>query len=163
MDYQEGDPVIHWIHGLGKVVGLEKRAIAGKNTVYYAVQVNDLTVWVPDDADLEKRLRPPLTRSDFEKILALLSAPAQPLPDNRQERKLLLMEWLRDGQAESLCRVIRDLTAYHLSHTLNDSDHAILKRAQNALIGEWGLVLSITTGQAEHDLQEILTSAIIKE
>ena len=70
------------------------------------------------------------------------------------------MELLQDGGPESLCHVIRDLSAYQkqLGKPLNDNDQMILKQSQSMLLGEWGFVLSITHAQAEHELQRLLTS-----
>ncbi len=158
MNFREGDPVMHWTYGLGKVIRLEERALSGQKSMYYAVKIGDLTVWVPADGNLGSRLRPPTSQAGFKKLLAILSGPGEPLPDDRQERKIHLLELLRDGRAESLCRVIRDLTAYRQVRALNENDQALMKRAQNALLGEWGFALSVTPAQAEVEMHRLLTA-----
>jgi RNA polymerase-interacting CarD/CdnL/TRCF family regulator len=157
MNFHEGDPVMHWTYGFGEVLRLEQRELSGQTTQYYAVQVRDLTVWVPADGNLKSRLRPPTPQARFKRLLAILSGPAEPLPDDRHERKIRLLELLNDGRAESLCRVIRDLTAYRRVRALNENDQAFLKRSQNALLGEWGFVLSVTPAQAELEMHRLLT------
>ncbi|MCJ7585900.1 MAG: hypothetical protein MUO30_14180 [Anaerolineales bacterium] len=159
MNFHEGDPVMHWTYGFGKVIRLEERALSGKNALYYAVQIGDLTVWVPADGELGNRLRPPTPEAGFKKLLAILSSPGEPLPDDRQDRKTQLLELLKDGRAESLCRVIRDLSAYRQVRPLNENDQALMRRAQKALLGEWGFALSVTPAQAELELHRLLTSA----
>lgn len=159
MDFHVGDPVMHWTYGFGQVIQLEERAVSGQKTLYYAVQVRDMTVWVPADEKLESRLRPPTTGTRFKRMLAILSGPGEPLPEDRQERKLRILELLKDGRAESLCRVIRDLSAYRQKKSLNDNDQAVLRRVQTSLLGEWGFALSLTPAQAELELQRLLTSA----
>ncbi|NCP15587.1 hypothetical protein GW866_00885 [bacterium] len=159
MNFHEGDPVMHWTYGFGKVIRLEERTLSGQNTLYYAVQIGDLTVWVPADGKLGSRLRPPTPQAGFKKLLAILSSPGEPLPDDRQDRKTRLLELLKDGRAESLCRVIRDLSAYRQVRPLNENDQALMRRAQNALLGEWGFALSVTPAQAELELNRLLTSA----
>jgi RNA polymerase-interacting CarD/CdnL/TRCF family regulator len=156
MKLRVGDSVMHWIYGLGQVVGLEERAISGQKTLYYAVKVRDLTVWVPDDDNLETRLRPPTSPDKFEPLFAILSGPGEPLPDDRQDRKLQLAQELKDGRAESLCRVIRDLSAYQRVRALNDHDQQLMKRIREALISEWGYALSILPKQAEAELYRLL-------
>ena len=158
MQFREGDSVMHWVYGLGQVIRLEERALSGEKTLYYAVQVRDLTVWVPADVKLESRLRPPTPMAGFKRLLSILTGPGEPLPDDRHQRKLMLMDLLKEGRAESLCRVIRDLSGYRRNKSLNDSDQALLKRTQNALIGEWGFSLSIPQAQAELELQKILAT-----
>jgi len=75
---------------------------------------------------------------------------------DRHERRTLLLAYLADGSTESLCRVIGGLHAYRKVRALNESDQSLLKQARNALLGEWGYVLSITPAQAEHELQHLL-------
>lgn len=157
MDFHKGDPVMHWTYGLGEVIGLEERSLSGQKTLYYAVKVRDLTVWVPADGQLASRLRPPTTAANFKHLLAILSAAGEPLPEDRQERKIRLVEQLKEGRAESLCRVVRDLFAYQRAKTLNENDQVILKRAQNALLSEWGYSLSVPEMQAESDMRRLLT------
>jgi RNA polymerase-interacting CarD/CdnL/TRCF family regulator len=158
MDFHEGDTVMHWIYGLGRIVRLEERNLSGENVLYYAVQIEDMTVWVPADDKLESRLRIPTLKAKFMHLLTILSGPSETLPIDRQERKLLLLEWLKNGRAESLCRVIRSLSTYQNIRPLNGSDQALLKRSQNALLGEWGFAFSVTPLQAEIELNRLLTS-----
>lgn len=158
MGFHEGDLVMHCTYGLGKVINVEERAIHGPVMLYYAVQIGDMTVWVPADDHLGTRLRPPTHGTEFQRLLDILAGPGEKLPDDRHERKELLEMWLKDGRAESLCRVIRSLTNFRQVHPLNDNDQIFLRRTQHALIGEWGYSLSIPVAQAEHDMHHLLAS-----
>jgi RNA polymerase-interacting CarD/CdnL/TRCF family regulator len=160
MDFHEGDPVMHWTYGLGTVIRLEERNLSGEKALYYAIQIADMTVWVPANDQLKNRLRHPTHKAQFIHLLTILSDPSETLPVDRQERKLLLLEWLRNSSTESLCRVIRSLSAYRNLHPLNETDHALLKRTQNALLGEWGLALSVTPAQAEIEMNRLLATVV---
>ena len=107
MHFHSGDAVMHWMHGLGTVVRLENRDLFGVASMYYAVKIGDLIVWVPADGELTHRLRPPTPKARFKRLLSELSTPGEALPMDRHERKLLLIELLKDGRAELLVRVIR--------------------------------------------------------
>ena len=158
MKFHEGDTVVHWTYGLGQIICLEERDLRGSKTLYYAVQIRDLTVWVPSDGELKHRLRAPTSKSGFEKLFAILSNPGEALPDDRQERRTRLLELLKDGCAQSLCRIISGLHAYRKIRPLNESDQSILKQSRTALLGEWGFVQSITPAEAEHELHHWLAS-----
>jgi RNA polymerase-interacting CarD/CdnL/TRCF family regulator len=162
MNFHKGDTVMHWTYGIGQIINLEERAIEGSKTIYYVVQVRDMTVWVPADNKVRNRLRSPTSKSRFQQLLAILSSPSELLPADRLERKTRLLELLEEGQPESLCRVIRDLSAYQKQQVrpLNDNDQMILKQSRNTLLGEWGFVLSITHAEAEHELHRLLTPAV---
>ena len=162
MDFHEGDPVMHWTYGLGQVVRLEETDLSGTNIPYYAVQIGDMTVWVPADGKLESRLRPPTTEPGFKKLLGILSGPGMPLPEDRQERRSQLLELLKDGRAESLCQIIRDLSASQKIKSLNDHEQTLLKQSRASLLGEWGFVQSITPAQAELELQRTLSSGMLE-
>jgi RNA polymerase-interacting CarD/CdnL/TRCF family regulator len=164
MNFHKGDMVMHWTHGIGQIVNLEERALAGSKTVYYVVQVRDMTVWVPADSKVGSRLREPTPKLRFQRLLAILSTPSEPLPTDRLERKTHLLELVQEGRPEGLCKVIRDLSAYQkqLGKPMNDNDQMILKQSRNTLLGEWGFVLSITPAQAEHELHRLLTSAPVE-
>src|SRR5262245_52370239 len=156
MNIHEGDTVMHWTHGLGKVVRLEERTLSGEVILYYAIQVGDMTVCVPADEILENRLRFPTQAAEFKMLMDILSQPGEPLPAERRERKTLLMEWLKDGRAESRFRVIRSLVTYQQVHPLNAEDQAILKRSKNTLLAEWSCAMSIPLPQAEIELHRLL-------
>jgi RNA polymerase-interacting CarD/CdnL/TRCF family regulator len=156
MIFHEGDSVMHCTYGLGKIIRTEERTIYGPTMLYYAVQIGDMTVWVPADDRLETRLRAPTRGGEFQRLLDILAGPGEPLPNDRHERKELLSEWLKDGRAESLCRVIRSLATYRQVRSLSDNDQSLMKRTQQALIGEWGYSLSIPTAQAEHEMHLLL-------
>ncbi len=161
MNFHTGDTVMHWTYGIGQIVNLEERDLLGSKTLYYAVQVRDMTVWVPADSKVGSRLRSPTSKLRFKRLLAVLSSPSEPLPEDRLERKTRLLELLQDGRPESLCQVIRDLSAYQKQQArpMNDNDQMILKQSRNTLLGEWGFVRSITHAEAEHELHRLLAPA----
>ena len=158
MKFHEGDTVMHWTYGLGQVLGMEERDLFGSKNLYYAVRVHDLTIWVPSDAELQHRLRAPTTKAGFQELLAILSNPGEPLPDDRHERRARLLEYLGESSTQSLCRIISELHAYQKVRPLNESDKSILRQSRAALLGEWEYVLSITAAQAEHELSHVLAA-----
>jgi RNA polymerase-interacting CarD/CdnL/TRCF family regulator len=158
MEFHAGDTVMHWNYGLGQIVRQEERVLSDSKIIYYAVQIQEMTVWVPIDGQLGSRLRSPTPESGFKHLLAILSSPGESLPEDRLERRSRLLTLLKDGRAESLCQIIRDLSAYQKTRSLNDHDRMLLKQSRNALLEEWGFVLSISHAQAEFELYRLLAS-----
>jgi RNA polymerase-interacting CarD/CdnL/TRCF family regulator len=156
MKFNVGDPVVHWTYGLGEIIGLEERALAGQKILYYVVKIQDLTVCVPADDKAKGRLRSPTSKREFKKLFAILSGPGESLPDDRFERRTQLHQKLEDGKVEAVCRVIRDLSSYEQIKRLNENDKNILKRAWNSLSREWGFSLSVPLAQVEIELQDLL-------
>ncbi len=158
MEFHTGDTVMHWTYGLGQITRQEERVLSDSKIIYYAVEIQDMTIWVPVDDQLESRLRTPTPESGFKQLLSILSGPGEPLPEDRLERRSCLLALHKDGRAESLCQIIRDLSAYQKTRSLNDHDRMLLKQSRNALLGEWEFVLSISRAQAESELQHVLAS-----
>lgn len=158
MDFQTGDWVVHCTHGLGQVLAIEERVNNGKAALYYMIQLTDLTIWVPADENQKSRLRFPTSEAEFQSLLSTLSSPAEELPDDRRQRNLQLLDVMKDGRAQSLCRVIRDLQAYHRTHSWSEYDITLLKRAQKTLIGEWSFIRSVTLYEAEMELNRSLSA-----
>ncbi len=155
MNFQTGDRVMHSTYGLGHVQAIEERTVDNSTTLYYMIKMADLTLWVPADEN-KKRLRYPTSPAKFKETLKVLSSPAEKLPDDRRQRNLQLLGLLNDGGLESLCKVIRDLTAYRLTHSWNDYDSAMMKRANKTLLGEWTVSLSVLPRDAEMELHRLM-------
>ena len=160
MVYHAGDTVMHWTHGLGKIIRRESRDVLGHRSLYYAVNVRNMIVWVPVDDKVGQRLRRPTGKIRFKRLVTLLSKPGEPLPADRHERRLLLSEYLTDGSLESLVRIMRALLAYKRIRSLNDHDQAIMHRVQSTLLSEWAHVLDLTPAQAELQMDSLLNAAV---
>ena len=156
MDFKIGDTVIHGRYGLGTIVRLEEQTFSGGKIFYYVVQIRDITIWVPADAQALSRMRSPTPQAEFPGLFSILHEPGSTLPDDRLERKTYLVEELKDGKAESCCRVVRDLSFYQYGKTLNENDRLILKQASDTLLGEWEFCLSVPLALAQVRLQNLL-------
>jgi RNA polymerase-interacting CarD/CdnL/TRCF family regulator len=160
MDFQIGEWVVHCTRGLGQVLAIEEQTINNKTGLYYKIQLADLTIWVLADESQNGRLRFPTSEAKFRKILSILTGPADPFIRDRYQRNLQLMEILKDGRVESLCRVLRNLSAHRHSHNWSEYDSALLDRVRKTLIGEWSFSLSITPLDAETELQRLLSARL---
>jgi len=118
MEFHAGDMVMHWNFGIGQVIGQDERILSGSKFTYYEVQMKNTIIWVPVDSQSGSRLRLPTSRSEFQQLLATLSSPGESLPEDRLERRSRLLTLLKDGRAESLCQIIRDLSAYQKTRSL---------------------------------------------
>ncbi len=156
MDFHVGENVIHWMYGFGKVVRIEEKDLPGQASLYYVVQVRDLTVWVPADGDILSRLRLPTSREKFERLFTILVGQGETLPKDRFERKTQLLNELKNASAEANCRVIRDLSSHQQTNQLNEQDLLILKRVRDSLLGEWTFSLAVPLEQAELELHRLL-------
>ncbi len=157
MDFCVGDLVVHWIYGFGEILRLEEKNLPGQASLYYVVQLKDLTVWVPSDGELANRLRKPTPKDHFSRLFKILSSPGQALSTDRLERRTHLLEEQKNASPEANCRLIRDLSSHQQKYQLNEHDHLVLNQARNSLLGEWAYSLSIPLEQAERGLDRLLS------
>jgi RNA polymerase-interacting CarD/CdnL/TRCF family regulator len=120
------------------------------------IQIGDLTIWVPADENIATRLRYPKNPEDFQQLITMLTSTPEILPIDRRQRNQHLLELLKDGRAESLCRALRDMSAIRKQRTWGDYDRDLMKRIQKAFISEWSFVLSVNPHDAEVELQKML-------
>lgn len=156
MEYKAGDQVVHCVHGPGSVLRIEEKVLSGQSALYYVVQVRELLVWVPVGEISAHNLRRLTPAEEFETLFDVLRSPAEPLSQDRLERKTQLTEKMRAGKLESICQVVRDLSYCRRAKKLSDNEASLLERAQSLLLGEWGLSLAIPTPQAEKKLDQLL-------
>ena len=156
MELHKDDQVIHYAYGLGKIVRIEEKTVLDVVRTYYAVQIGDLMVWVPDDESLIYRLRLPTPAGEFDELYNVLSGEGMALPDDRFERRELLDGLLREGSAASLCRVIRSVTNYRQNHSLDSHDQMALNRSHETLISEWMYVKSVSRSMVEKEIARLL-------
>jgi len=156
MNFRTGDHVMHWTFGFGKIIDLEKRLVSLKEVLHYVVQIGDMKIWVPEDEMLNQRLRRPSSEEEFKHLQGILSSSEEELPVDRNLRKNMIMDILKDGSAKALFRVARGLASLRKLRALNDNDQALMRRVEKALIDEWGFALSVTPLQAETDLRRML-------
>ncbi len=156
MKYKTGDVILHWTHGIGTIVAVEEKTIAGETQLYYAIEVENFKYWVPATESDNSTLHYPITSSQFEPLLDILRTKGEGLPDNQYKRKNELHERLLKRNLEELCRIIRDLNEYSRSHTLNLDDTYIIKHAKELLLDEWVLSREIQRSEALEELNILL-------
>ncbi len=156
MKFHVGDTVIHLTYGLGEIIDIDEKELFGRKERYYVVQVQNLCLWVPISQEDQGSLRYPTPPQEFERLFTILHSPGEPLAEDRLERKNQLLEKMRDGTLESICKVIRDLTFHRKVKKLNDNDVSTLNQAKNFLSNEWGFSLSIPCSQAGRELEQLI-------
>jgi RNA polymerase-interacting CarD/CdnL/TRCF family regulator len=156
LNYEIGDTVVHWTHGLGTVVGIDQMDLAGITQQYYVVEVKLLKLWVPVDEGSEGVIRYPTESIQFEELFDILRTPGELLSDNQYKRKINLRDRIQKRTLGGLCHVIRDLTDRSHLHPLNQNDLFVLFRAEEHLLDEWVLSLGADRSIALQELEALL-------
>jgi CarD family transcriptional regulator len=158
MRFQIGETVIHPMHGIGVIIGLDEMKEGEQARLYYVIAGRDkLTLWVPVDTAAKCGLRPVVSASGFTTLLEVLSSSAQPLSEQHAERQTEIAARFNEGTPEATCSIIRDLTARSLTKRLNETDTRMLKRARELLLDEWVLAMHVRYQEAHSQLSALLS------
>jgi CarD family transcriptional regulator len=158
VNFEVGDTVVHWTHGIGTVISIDEIDLAGEKQQYYVVEVGLIKVWVPV-AEAEKgSLRFPMESTHFTDFFEILGRPGESLPDNQYLRRLSLRERMQKRTLEGLCHIIRDLADRSRDHSLTQYDASVLYSAEEHLLDEWALSLGVERANALSELEALLKS-----
>lgn len=157
MHFKAGDCVVHPTHGVGHIVRLEERSLAGdEKRLYYVIAADKSTVWVPVDADPAVRLRQLTPRRDLDRYRELLSSDPLSLHKDHYKRQSEMAGRLKEGSFQALCELVRDLTARARQKALNEADSALLQKIRLDLAREWATSSGISLDEAIQEIDHLL-------
>lgn len=156
MLFKPGDRVVHPTYGVGNIVRLEERQLAADSgkRMYYVLSADRSTIWVPVDASAG--LRTLTSRRNLEKGRTLLQGRPEPLTTDHRERRLSIGESLKTGSFQTLCEVVRDLSALGWRKPLGEADAALLHRARASLCREWAAAGQMSPEDASAEIGALL-------
>lgn len=156
MQLKIGDLVVHPAFGIGHIVEIEEKQFSEKavTQLYYKVTRLKDSMWIQVEAQAAGGLRLVTVGSELDQYRDLLKSPPVPLNANQQQRQRELNGRLQEGSFQSVCEVMRDLTAGKLRESLSQADTTTLQKTQVSLYDEWAVAagVSVTVARSEVDM-----------
>lgn len=148
MNFNKGDRVVHRNFGVGTVASIEGMGLSGnEQRLFYRVNFNKTTVWVPVGIQPEGGLRPITPTGHLDQYRALLKSSPVQLDRDFYKRRSELEKRMDRGTFQGLCEVIRDLNGLKDKKQLNNYEKTLYKRTWEALVLEW----SMTSGGSQYE------------
>lgn len=160
-NYKIGDTVVHWTHGLGKVVAIDEMHLSGMKQVYYVVEAGVLKLWVPVEEANTASIRLPVESGTFRQMIRILQTPGVQLAANPYKRKAELKDRMQKRTLADLCHLIRDLANLSRHKALNENDADVLFRAEEFLLDEWVYSLGTERSHAQDELDHLLRGDLV--
>jgi RNA polymerase-interacting CarD/CdnL/TRCF family regulator len=153
-----GDHVVHTAFGTGNVVEIEEKQFSNSEVahLYYKVTRLKHTIWIRVEGQKTTRLRLVTSGSSLNHYRDVLKSQPATLNANSKQRQLELNSRLKEGTFQSLCEVLRDLTASKLIKPLGQADRATLQKTQASLCEEWALAAGISDIEAIKEVNALL-------
>jgi RNA polymerase-interacting CarD/CdnL/TRCF family regulator len=159
MPYNIGDWVVHPVHGVGGVVGVERQRFdQAAAQLYYEITIPQGTVWVAVDAPAAG-LRKVTANEDLPRYRTVLKGTPGLLDKDYHQRRDELRGRLKGGTFQAKCEVVRDLTAYGWPRRLGEVDSALLRQARESLCQEWAAAKAVTVMEAIKEVEALLHEA----
>jgi CarD family transcriptional regulator len=160
--FQQGDQVVHRIHGAGTVTAILEPDAAPKDCLYYRVDLvaSDTKLMVPVDG-ADDTLRPVSSPHVVEEALQTISQLDDDSRASRgsrwRRRQRLMQAELGTGGMLAVAGVIRRLISLSQSKNLSFTERRTLQRAVAFLASELALAKSIPFDRAEHQVERLAT------
>ncbi len=159
--FKPGAKAVHPSHGVGEVVGIERREVGGVEATFYVLKIVDsgLKVMVPCDAITRVGLRPVMKKREAQHILDILRAPEVAVdlqPWNRRFRAYT--EMLKSGMPTEIAKVLRDMYRLKFDKDLSFGERRLLDQARSLLVQELALAKKVKPAFIEGEIQQILSA-----
>jgi len=156
--FAKGDWIVHVFYGVGQVKGLERKGIAGKDTLYYRIENDSSTFWLPVSGADTSRVRPVVTKRKLDEAIRLLKDSPQEVNENHKLRGSWIKETRQKGALKSTVCLVRDLFVHDTKKKLSPKEQDILEDLKKQLVMEWSAVLNIKPLEAKSKLENLLAT-----
>lgn len=157
MPFKIGDLVVHPAFGVGHISALEEKQFYQESAhPYYKITQHKQSMWLRAEAQETSGLRLVTSRSEMAHYREVLKSPPVPLDSNPQQRQAELVSRLQQGSFQSVCEVMRDLTAWGWQKPLGQADTTTLQKTRNSLSEEWATAADISTIEANKEIDTLL-------
>jgi CarD family transcriptional regulator len=156
MRFRANDWLVHPKHGVGRVVRLEIRQFGpGTRQEYYEIAIPTGTVWVPVEGPASG-LRKLTLKGDLGRYRGVLRGRPTPLVADLKQRRIVLVERLKESSFQARCELVRDLTAHSRDKPLNETSDKLLRSARLVLCTEWAAAEGLSLAEATSEVEALL-------
>ena len=163
--YQIGDCVVYGVHGVCRVIGMEKQLVNRKRSLYMVLQPlaqTESRFYLPtENPTAMAKLKTVMTKEALVELLASDQVRQEEWIPDENRRKQYYRELIGSGDRVSLMRMITNLYRYKQTQLdagrkFHQSDDNFLRDAERLLSSEIALVMELSQEDARNYLREQL-------
>ncbi len=167
MDFKVGENVVHPQHGLGFIKDIRETEILGEKTTVYLIATRKMELQIPVERARTLGIRRVASAEQADTMLKILRSPAKSEPFTASEgwieRYEELKQRIRNGEAEDLAEVVRDLDKNSKVYELNIKEREILTQAKELLIQELTVALALSKAKVNERVDDALKANLKKK
>ncbi len=163
MEFKVGDKAVYPAHGVGEIVGVEVKEIAGNRISFYILKIldSDLTVLIPINNINSVGLREIIKKDEVRKIYTILGKKTSSIDVqtwNRRYREYLRK--IRTGSPFEIAEVLRDLYNLKSDKILSFGEKRMLDTAESLLIKEISLAKKISEDKVKKEVAKFFKKPV---
>jgi CarD family transcriptional regulator len=156
--FKVGDKAVYPGQGVGEVMGIEHKEVAGQRQSFYVLKIldNGMKIMIPINKVNQVGLREIIGESDVRQVYSILREKDISVDSttwNRRYREY--MEKIKTGSVFEIAEVLRDLYLLKGDKDLSFGERKMLDTARSLLIKELSLAKACHEDDIEADLKRI--------
>lgn len=162
--FKVGDKAVYPAHGVGEVMGIEDKEIAGSKGQFYILKIMDsgMTIMVPTSNVRHVGLREVISKSEVDAVYEILKERGEYAITeqtwNRRYREY--MDKIKTGSVYEIAEVLRDLSLLRFEKELSFGERKMLDTARNLIIKELGIAQAADEGDVAEEIDTIFAAAV---
>ena len=133
--FNVGDEVVYPMHGAGKIVSIEERAILDERQSYYIIKMpGEVKVMVPTAKAEEVGVRNIIDEESAQKVMKVLGADSTEMSMNWNKRYRENMDKMKTGDIFEVADIVRNLSFKQKEKGLSTGEKKMLLNAKQILM-----------------------------
>ncbi len=158
--FKVGDKAVYPGQGVGEVLGIEHKEIAGQRQSFYVLKIleNGMKIMIPINKVGSVGLRDIISQEEVAEVYTILKTKAVAVDSttwNRRYREY--MEKIKTGSVFEIAAVLRDLYLLKYDKDLSFGERKMLDTARSLLVKELAIARAVSEDEIETDLKRIFS------
>ena len=152
----KGDLLVHATHGIGEVMDICSRNIAGEETSCLEIKTSDLTYFLPIYDTNVHHIRHVSSSGNFKEALSTISSTPGPISEDFRVRNTYINDEIAKGTLSSKAVLIRDMNCRNAKKGYDVNENTTLKRLKQQFVDEMMLACKLNRPSAQAKLDSAL-------
>ena len=157
--FQVGDKILHPLHGIGVVEGLQTSEVLGETKEYYIVELSlkKMKVMVPVDKCLEVGVRQIINTEQIDEVFTILkSKKISEMPANWNRRYKHNLDKIKTGDIKEAAEVMRNLRHKERQKGLSMGEKKMLDNVRQLIVGEVAVARNMEMAEATVMVEKVM-------
>lgn len=161
-EFKVGDMAVYPAHGVGQVMGIEHKEIAGSKAQFYILKIMDsgMTIMVPTTNVRNVGLREVINEDEVGSVYEILREGGEYTVTeqtwNRRYREY--MDKIKTGSIYEIAEVLRDLSILRFEKELSFGERKMLDTARNLIIKELAIAQEVDESEVAEEIDRIFAA-----